>query len=200
MRFVISVHGFKSNTNRYIVKECSLITLDGEALYHWIVKSPFQLSELDHSRRREASHVTHRVHGLSWDDGDIEYGDWVNSLKTLADRAETIYAKGKEIALFLSTLLGVAVTNVEDLGCPALKNLTGPALECLHHRLAQSSVTNCALVNASLVRHWLFNYEHPADSGSSANSSDFDESLRSRSATKHNSRSMWYCSKFGSRK
>lgn len=200
MRFVLSVHGFKSNSNRYIVKECALLSLDGEGIYHWLVKSPFEFSELDHAHRREASHVTHGLHGLCWENGDIEYADWLISLRTLTDRAESIYAKGKEITLFLSTLLGVSVTNVEDLGCPALKKLTGATLACLFHKLLDSRVSNCALTNASLVRHWLFNYEHASDSGSLTDSSDLDEGLRCGSTSKHNLRTMWRYSKLGSTK
>lgn len=191
MRFVITILGFKNNLNSFIVKECALFTLDDRGFYHWLIKSPYAFSKLDNSRRREASYLTHKFHGLHWEQGDVDYEDWVKSLKTIADRAEGIYAKGKEISLFLSNLLGIAVTNLEDLGCPSIKDLKGVSYSCVPHTLLnEENNFKCALADATRLRNWMFYHEHPADSTSSQNDSCFLSGLRREQASAPSSSSL----------
>ena len=160
MRCVISLHEFRANTNNIIVKECSIATVDGKGIYHWVVKSPFDFTELNRARRRDAHHVTQFVHGLKWEDGEVEYRDWKMSLLNFTDKASTIYAKGTGITKLLSQLTGTSVINLEDMGCPSLKDLTGPPLKCLHHTINNQSDVTCTLKNVISVRDSLINYEH----------------------------------------
>lgn len=192
MRFVISVQCFKSNSNRFVVKECAISSVDEEAIRHWVVKPPFEYSELDSGRRREASHLTHDFHGLKWDDGDIEYEEWLRSIREIADRATSIYAKGSEITLFLSTLLGLAVTNLEELNCPSVRNLTKPQLHCFHHNLLKRSGYRCALADVTALKHWLYHYEHPSIGCGSGDTPDSYNGLRSQHSPERNAFTLWH--------
>lgn len=65
----VDIQGFKVNARTFIVKEFCLI--NGECLFHYIVKSPISFNRLSETYRRQARYLTNHFHGLSFDCGDI---------------------------------------------------------------------------------------------------------------------------------
>jgi len=126
--------------SKYLIKEMSIVDIDGWASQHWIFK---------HTRTRENSSkvnatnmwLFYNYHQLSSVCGDVEYSEIGKILKSL--NFECIYVKGEEKRQIIQDFLpDVKIHEMgEDLDCPRPDQLHGQLTEnidrqpcCLYHK------------------------------------------------------------------
>lgn len=95
---MIEVHGFKDNQNNFIIKELAICneTFQCQVLF----KSPFKFDLLSEKMQRTARWLTRHLHGIKWDDGDMQYSE--SFIRSLCEPFAALYTKGGEKVLFLS--------------------------------------------------------------------------------------------------
>jgi hypothetical protein len=122
--------------SKYLIKEMSVVDLEGLASQHWI----FKHSRTPNTSKIEAANMWlfRNYHQLSSDCGDVQYSEIEKILKSL--HFECIYVKGEEKRQIIQDF----IPNVEiiemgaDLDCPRLDQLhAGPGKNlqpcCLYH-------------------------------------------------------------------
>lgn len=67
--------------------------------------------------------LTAHLHGIDWNSGKLHYSMLRPILRNLLSPTSYFYAKGQEKCFLLSQYLGEPVHNIEELGCPLMKNL-----------------------------------------------------------------------------
>lgn len=89
---LVDIQGFKSNTNRFVVKEIAIITRN--ITFHDVIKStPSTFSELDVAHKKQVRWLTHNFHGLKWDWGFITLQELRDQIGPILS-GKIIYVKG----------------------------------------------------------------------------------------------------------
>lgn len=148
------VQGFKTHNNRFICKEFCLI--DGNDIFHAIIKSPYKFERLSSYYRRQAEWLTRNYHGLPFDCGDMH----IIEVKQKAFPKvwnKTILVKGDEKVNWLEHMFRdcgeINCVNVENLN---LEHNFKPDSNdiCENHResLTQKQFV-CAKLNALMLQN-----------------------------------------------
>lgn len=151
---VIDVQGFKNHKNKFIFKEIAVL-YNLREFQHFVIKPPYDFSNLTKAEQRQANWLRDNYHGLKWNDGSISFNS-VKKFLTSNVANSKIFVKGDEKKIWVSKLLEhkVPVYDLEKLGCPNLEALcheNSTVLRCLSH------TGNCALQNIFILRHFIDN-------------------------------------------
>lgn len=145
------MQGFKSFSNKFIVKEFCL--LHGDFVHHDIVKSPFNFRDLRGPFKRLARWNTHCHHGLDFDSGNTSVYKLIQSTLEHVE-GKTVIVKGVEKKEWVKKLYEnycpVYCENIEDWN-PFNYNFKSNkdiAEICPFHRQVVSSSCHCALSQA----------------------------------------------------
>lgn len=159
----VDLQGFILN-KRFIVKEAAILRR-GYILSHYFFESPVPWSLLLKSERRQASWLTHRHHGLQWEDGNVPYC-MAQRLITAAiigvneqeeeEESSLVYVKGLDKREWLVDIMDDEGSgfNIETLDAvyedvPSLNKLDPTySLRCVKH------TKNCALQNVFKLFNW----------------------------------------------
>lgn len=144
--FIVDFQGFKDNTNKFVIKEFAICSLNGESIRHWIVKPPYEFSELNQTSQINCHWLKKYYHGLSWEGGDITMEEL---LRNLSQYRGVFFVKGIEKKNYLNKFFSV-VENLEDFGCPRLNVLDHTRMHCFEH----SRFNICSLNNAMNLSIW----------------------------------------------
>ena len=94
---VVEFHGFKSNSNRFIVKELAIV---GKSFQLQIVfKPPYSKDRLSEKMQKTAQWLTLYFHYITWEEGDVRFSK--NLIRSLCKPFGVLYTKGREKAEFL---------------------------------------------------------------------------------------------------
>ena len=120
---IIQIHGFRNNLGGYIVKEFSLISLDGCYEQFVMFEPPFGFKNLNAKARRTALCLEREYHHIPYMYGTVSYA-MLPTMFTLVQQTQ-LYSKGVETCKYLSSLSKKSVYNVEDLidDCVSMKVL-----------------------------------------------------------------------------
>jgi hypothetical protein len=89
--FVVDFQAFKSpETNKFILKELAIISVDSELQVHCLVKPPCSYEYLNNTYRRRVDFLTNKCHGIQWQDGYIKYRDALQLLRDTVRNASTL--------------------------------------------------------------------------------------------------------------
>lgn len=116
----VDLQGFKSNTNKFIVKEIAVVTEN--IAYHDIIKSaPSTFSKLDAVHKKQAMWLTYNFHGLKLNWGFITFYDMRKDIKAILN-GKTVFIKGVEKIDWMEAILGrkwrtCRIIDVETLNC-----------------------------------------------------------------------------------
>lgn len=147
---IVDLQGFRTIRNRFIVKEFCL--LDGDYKFHALVKSPFSFKQLPSYYQRIANWLTKNFHGLTFDCGDINVNELINSTYPHLE-GKKILVKGAQKIQWLQYLFRkcgeIDCVNVEDFGFNTI-DITDQYYDvCYYHNnLYGWSDCHCALSNA----------------------------------------------------
>lgn len=143
----IDLQGFKSTSNRFIVKELAIVFNKNEYI-NFFVKPPFDFECLSIKRQREANWLTKNHHHINWNYGSVTYQSVCKFLKTNT-RHSIVYTKGEEKKKWLEEMIHRTIFNIEDIGCISFKKIENKYPECIYCNYHSHGV--CALRNAFLI-------------------------------------------------
>lgn len=139
---VVEFHGFKDNSNRFVVKELAVVGKHFQA--HLVFKSPYEESLLNSKMLRTARWLTRHFHFMKWDTQQgIPYDEEL--IRALCSPFSALYTKGGEKVKFLSEFH----FNVHEIKEPCTQSFV-PKVTCL---LAQHNEYRgkCALRSAKVL-------------------------------------------------
>lgn len=74
----VDIQGFQTTHNRFICKEFCLV--DGDNVFHALVKSPFDLTRLSAHFKRQADWLVQYYHGLTFECGDVHIVELIEKM------------------------------------------------------------------------------------------------------------------------
>lgn len=140
---VVEFHAFRSNTNKFIVKELVIVNERCEYIYI-LFKSPYEKTCLNKHYYKIAKWLENKYHCISWDSGECDYSESLIS-SLLADYS-VIYTKGCEKSVFLKRFHNNVLTLNTKIPKPGLEHY----LECPAHTHG-----HCALQSAVFYMNYL---------------------------------------------
>lgn len=150
----IDLQGFKTFKNRFICKEFCLI--DGNDMFHAIIKSPYDIGRLTSHYRRQAQWLTRNYHGLPFNCGDMHIIEMKQKVYPKIWN-KTILIKGEEKANWLQHIFRdcgeINCVNVEDLNLDCDFKFDSYICENHNKSLMQKQYV-CAKSNTSLLKEW----------------------------------------------
>lgn len=148
----LDVQGFKSDCNKFIVKE--LCILFDKSVYLFLIKSPFSFNELPAKYKREAKWLEKNVHGLNWNNGTVTLQNVRENLKWLFCKPNIkVLVKGAEKLKWIHSLFNTfppfTCINIEELGCSLQLKCCDDilTLKCPHHKY---NFLSCAYKNVKM--------------------------------------------------
>lgn len=161
----VDLQGFKSNTNKFIVKEIAIVTKT--TTFHDIIKSaPSVFSHLDAVHQKQAKWLTYNFHGLKWNWGSITFNEMRKRIEPILS-GKTVCVKGAEKIHWLEEILGLKwglchIIDIETLNCALSLSIdngsTYQKIEtCNNHEAMIKSgerCCHCALKNALILQNW----------------------------------------------
>jgi hypothetical protein len=153
MTYVLDASFLKDGYNRFVVKEMAIIKLGKSQITEsFIFRPPFEEHYLPKKVRQQNKWITDNIHGLSWDDGYVEYKDLGKIIGKLQEGVK-VYGKGQK-AQILGSMFKIAVHDLESIGCPKAENISLPPIRC--HM--GNHVSSCCLYKGLKYATWLNSY------------------------------------------
>ncbi|KAK0169638.1 hypothetical protein PV328_011774 [Microctonus aethiopoides] len=118
-----------------------------------VFKSPFNWDELPKHYKSMNLWVMRNYHGILWDAGDIPYNKLNDVPDIILKDGAYIYVKGSEKKQWLSDIIrgSKTIINLENLGCPSMKNIE--ITSCHYHEYRKSNlIYHCALENVKQLK------------------------------------------------
>lgn len=161
MSVIVDVQGFKTDSNKFILKEIAMQCSDERDNTNVLVllfKPPFPFYELTKTERRQVSWIE-RNRGIYWNQGFLPYKEHANVIANMFMGKERIFTKGEEKVKWIKELLcdyniKNCVYNLEDKNCINFLQLykeyeqENDIISCVYH----SKI--CALKNVLCLRKW----------------------------------------------
>lgn len=148
MILVMDLQGFKTENNKFIVKE--LAGYDGEKMCHFVFKPPFPFDMLPSDLQKQAKYLTKNHHGIEWNVGFTPLHYLKQIIGDFTAHANYVYVKGREKANFLKQYTTTPVLEFEEQ--PALQK-TNP--KCLSHsqKFCMCALSNVFKLYESFIMH-----------------------------------------------
>lgn len=151
MNVLVDVQGFKTDDNKFILKEIAI--LHKKQVHVLLIKPPFPYYNLTKTERRQVSWIE-RNRAVYWKEGFMPYPQHkAHIMNLLSDK--NVYTKGLEKVNWLKDITeNNNVYNLEDKSCPSLFNLydkyevSKDVFSCIYHSKA------CALKNVLCMAIW----------------------------------------------
>lgn len=112
----IDIQGFPTRNNKFICKEFCLV--DGEFIYHALVKSPYKFNKLPSEYKRQANWLMQNHHGLSFDCGDIPIVELIQKVFPMIQKKKVI-AKGVSKVMWIQYMF----RNCGPIECINIENI-----------------------------------------------------------------------------
>lgn len=93
---LLDFQGFKEDSNKFVIKELTIVSTEGSFLQRWIVRSPFPLCNLDIRTRKQCFWNIRNHNGIEWSDGDITIKDLHHQLSSILEDF-IVHVKGLEL-------------------------------------------------------------------------------------------------------
>src|SRR5215470_11678303 len=158
---VVDVACLKDSKGELVVKELVIVngTSENSSVGNFHFLPPHAGSQLPLKVRKTNYWVTCNLHGISWEDGYIQYSRLKQILLDALPNnfvPSVVYVKGQEKCDFLSELLSGAYTftDLDKLSCPKSSELPlpSPLRSCHVHRF---SPKECPLVKCYQYINWM---------------------------------------------
>lgn len=162
MKFIVDIQGFQA-TNKFIVKEFSIVKIDSSPLSEFsrddveclLFEPPYPWLNLPPKFKSSNLWLVRNHHGIPWSAGDIPYDQLEEQLNNRLMNATYIFVKGIQKKMWLEQNLQLSSTiiNLQDIGCPTLKTLrVSTCIFFNYHRHVPNH--HCAAENGRQLRMW----------------------------------------------
>lgn len=154
---IVDVQGFKTEENKFILKELAIVYNDQLQVY--LVKPPFSFNNLSATEKKHVKWIE-RNRRILWNDGHITYEQCIVDVRKFLSYDIDIYCKGSEKVTWINAVLGRSdVKNLEDVHCPNLLSLHEKYKSCNWIYSCTSHPTMCALKNVTCLKKWYLENE-----------------------------------------
>lgn len=132
MAAVVEFHGFKDNTNRFIIKEFAIVGKHFQSQV--IFKPPYSFKNLNEKMQRTAKWLSRHFHNIKWDEDGIPYDEQV--IRDLCNPFTILYTKGLEKVNFLQEFhydvreITWSRSEIDDVHCLLLKHNNNVDTKC----------------------------------------------------------------------
>ena len=152
MAYALDVQFFKQPGGDIVVKELSIIPVDYDAdPIVLLFKPPFPWRRLTDKYKCENTWLKEKLHGLSWDIGELDYTQLGYFIRDSLKDAKEVYVIGSIKKKFMQRF-NFNATDVTDLGYLQV-DVTKAVHFCSHHDFEYK--INCAGHNVKLVKKFL---------------------------------------------
>lgn len=156
MSVIVDVQGFKTDENKFIVKEIAVQFGSHHAVV-LLFKPPSPFYNLSKSERKQVCWIE-RNRGIFWKEGFIQYKDHKKIIENLLQGNHRIFTKGKEKVTWIRELLNTSpdlyVYDLEDINCPSLTELYNKYKDLKDVYCCACHDKICALKNVLSLRKW----------------------------------------------
>lgn len=161
---IIDVQGFKSNSDKFIVKEISCVTKN--LTFNDIITEPYEFKNLNAASQEQAQWLTHNQHGIKWEEGNLTLEELHEEFLPII-RYKTIYVKGAEKVEWVRDILNydprntLSIIDVESHGCKLElngENRNSENCSCSKHS-NMIRTYNCTLQNVLKIKKWFMEYK-----------------------------------------
>lgn len=139
----LDVQGFMIENKKFIPKE--LAAYDGNQICHYIFKPPFDIKFLPSNLQKQAAWLIKNHHGILWKEGFTPVHKFTDIIKTLTEKVDQVYVKGKEKAEYIRNYSSKPVIELDEV--PPLQK---ERPTCFYH---SESICMCSLTNV----YYLYN-------------------------------------------
>lgn len=156
----MDIQGFRTSRHQFMCKAICLV--DGDSIFHRLVKSPYSFNRMSKYYQRQANWLINRYHGLKYDCGDFHIIE-VKDLIFPKIRDKIVLVKGAEKVSWLKHIFRdrgeIECVNVEDLDDFDLSlRKTEPYDVCEYHRKISGWTEGpCAMSTALMLRDLTLN-------------------------------------------
>lgn len=157
MNAIVDVQGFKTDENKFILKEIAMQCEGSNNIVVLIFKPPFPFYNLSKTERRQVCWIE-RNRGIFWNGGFLPYNNYKTIITSILKEKQRIFVKGEEKVLWIKEMLdeccNTRVYNIEARGCPSYQllykenELAGDVFSCIYHNKI------CALKNVICLKKW----------------------------------------------
>lgn len=149
---IVDVQGYKTDENKFILKELAIVNNDQLQVY--LVKPPFPFYNLSAMEKKHVKWIE-KNRRILWNDGYITYEQCIVDIRKFLSCDKDIYCKGSEKVTWINAILGRNdVKNLEDVHCPNLLSLYEKYKLCNCIYSCTSHPTICALKNVTCLKKW----------------------------------------------
>lgn len=152
MTAVIDVEGYRLSDGTFVIKELAYCNLNCSETFHGIYRAPYEFSQLNARDRHQVKWLTHNLHNLAWERGDLPFRTLETTLKDFVKKFNVVYAKGYSKCQMLEKQYGLEVIDLDCILCPNVTDLPETSQHCSHHYGMRK---HCALAKAQAYAKWL---------------------------------------------
>ena len=161
--FIVDIECLTGISGAYVVKELAIYQLaENPKEQSWMFKPPYEEYILSKETRKQNYWVTNNLHGIRWDDGDVEYSEFHRILRQSIPAGSKVYVKGKEKSNYISEHLSSDVIDLSTLKCPKAKDIWFPQVSCFFHHL-NHNFKHCAVSKTAKFAEWLTLHSKQSD-------------------------------------
>lgn len=148
---IVEVEGFQMK-NDFYVKEMAFVNPITKEYWVGVFYPPFDRQHMKKKYYQELDWATTNLHGLTWEEGLYPYSVAFTMLHHFGANFQ-LYAKGRQRCVWIQQHTCIPVVDLDDLGCPPLKELPFGCFCEFHNTLHKS----CALNKATSLGQYLVN-------------------------------------------
>lgn len=137
MPLIIDIQCFKTEKNRFIVKEFA--AYDGCKIAHYIFKPPYTFDCLPNEYQRQANWLMANHHCIKWESGFVPLHKFSAIISQLTESTQEVYVKGREKADYIRKYSRAPILELPD--SPAIQP---EGNSCLYH---SKNPSICSLTN-----------------------------------------------------
>ena len=140
---IVEVEGFQMKKD-FFVKELAFVNPITQHYWVGTFEPPHGRQYMKKKYQQDMDWTTIHLHGLTWEDGCYPYSVAFYMLHHFGANHQ-LFAKGKQKCHWIKQHTGLSVLDLEDIGCPAAKDLPFGSV-CEYHDSRQKA---CALDKAT---------------------------------------------------
>lgn len=114
---VVEFEAFQGINGELIIKELAIVDVDHGLCHYVLFKPPYGRTRLNRKYKRVADWLQHKLHGISWSEGVVDYTLLPSTIHDVCSTYSTVFTKGLEKARFLSAFHR-DVVDLNDINAP----------------------------------------------------------------------------------
>lgn len=154
MNFIIDVVCFRDSSNKLLIKEVAVVSLETNHMAHWMATAPYPFSDLPIDIQVHNNFLT-ATHLIEWFEGDIPLRHVHANLRWITRNANRVFVHGAEKTILIQNIIARHVENLEDYSCPSPRILPKINSFCWFHGIVHKEMCICALNDALRFKNWM---------------------------------------------